>query len=208
MLDTRFYLAIITSIVLIGTSSLFELIDIGSKQGLIYAVVMVLISFFTVFMAMSDSSKPTGERFPVTLVSVYDADTIKLSFHGRVESYRIQFIDAPELDQKFGEESAAMLTILLRNKYLEYSLPESGNDKTYNRTLCTLYANGNNVGLELVRRGYAWIDIRYETPDEYILAFHHALSNKKGMFAKGYPVHPELYRKRKKKSIDIKSVIK
>lgn len=207
MLDTRFYLSIGVASILIVIAYLFQLVNIDSKQGLAYCVILVLICFVVVFTAMSDRSNPTGDRFPVSLVSVYDADTIKLSFHGRVESYRIQFIDAPELDQNFGEESASMLTILLRNKYLEYSLPEKGNDKTYNRTLCTLYANGKNVGLELVRRGYAWVDIRYETPEEYILAFHEALVNKRGMFAKGYPVHPELYRKRKK-NLDIKTVMK
>ena len=180
-------------------------IDFNSADNTFIIAIIPFMAFgFSMLIIGVDSPYSHEKRFPASLESIHDGDTVKLNFNGRIESYRIQYIDTPELDQSGGEASSAMMAVLLKLKYLEYSLPEKGNTKTYDRTICKLYANGNDVGLELIRRGYAWVDTRYPTPHEYIEAFSFAVKHKKGLFKKGFPLHPELHRERKKRMKTLK----
>ena len=176
-------------------------IDFDSTSSTAILAGLPIVVFVATMMVMGvDNPYSYEKRYAAKLQSIHDGDTVKLDFHGRVEAYRIQYIDTPELDQEDGEACAAMLGALLRFKYLEFSLPSTGSTMTYDRTVCVLYGNGKNIGLEMVKRGYAWVDVRYETPPEYITAFADAVRNRKGIFKDGYPVHPELHRDRKKKA--------
>lgn len=170
----------------------------STESTVLIAVVPPLV-FFAILLLFGEVKNPYSHerRYSAKLHSIHDGDTIKLDFHGRVESYRLQYIDTPELGQDGGEAAAAMLGVLLRFKYIEFSIP-ANSSKTYDRNLCQLYANGKDVGLLLLQKGYAWIDTRYYVPPIYIRAFLDAQENKRGLFQDGFPVHPQLYRERKK----------
>lgn len=154
------------------------------------------VIMYNILVIFDDEPELDPEKvFTATLVSVHDGDSVKLKYYEKIESYRVLFIDAPEIGQDYAEESASMLVALLSQGYIEYEEPTNS---SYGRNVCKIYVNGVDVGLAMLRRGYAWIDTRYPVPPEYIRAFADAVDGKKGIFAKSNPVHPALYRAKKK----------
>ena len=157
-------------------------------------IIIIPLTFYLTLKIFEQQIDLDGEKvFPAELVSINDADTVKLNFHGRIESYRILFIDAPEIGQPYAEEATAMLVGLLQQGLIEFSIPTSS---SYGRNVCKIYVNGSDVGLQLLKRGCAWIDTRYEIEPNYIRAFADAVEHKKGLFERKNPVHPSLYRSR------------
>lgn len=192
---------IVASIVALSSVVLLLFVaNFSSREDtLLFAIIPIILFSATMMIMGVESDYSFDKRHAAKLISIHDGDSVKLNFHGRVESYRIQYMDTPELGQEDGEAAAAMLGVLLRFKYIEFSIPTKGGSKSYNRNICKIYANGKDVGLEMIKRGYAWIDVRYPVPPEYIHAFADSVKYKRGMFANKNPVHPSLYRNKKKK---------
>lgn len=185
-----------------------------SPQNMMYLMTFIAPACFAyVFAAFSmvEADNPY-RRYPVSLHSVHDGDTLKLGLGGRVSSYRLRFIDTPELDQDGGEDAAAKLAQLVHGKYLEISFDES-NQSSYNRNVCILYANGVNVGLEMLRRGYAWIDTRYYVAPEYQDAFNEGVRERRGIFknvnesGSNMPTHPREFVNKKKDVVDLTNAL-
>ncbi|MCM3386561.1 thermonuclease family protein [Ureibacillus chungkukjangi] len=113
------------------------------------------------------------EEFP--LENVIDGDTIKIRYHGAVESVRFLLVDTPETnhpthgEQPFGQEAKAFTKELLAGYetiYLEFDV--SYRDK-YNRLLAYVYtADGKNVQEELLKNGLARVAYIYEPNTKHV----------------------------------------
>jgi micrococcal nuclease len=105
----------------------------------------------------ASQSAPAG---PVTLVSVGDGDTIRVrTGSGEVVTVRVACIDAPETAQG---EPGAVATQTLKALLAAGSLqlrPQTVD--RYGRTVAEVLAGGRNVGLEMVRRGDAFVYYQY-----------------------------------------------
>lgn len=96
----------------------------------------------------------------VRVVRVVDGDTVLVadarSLYSKV---RLHGIDAPECSMPFGPQAKQFLVQLTQGKIVQ--MASKGRDR-YGRTVATLAVNGQDVGLAIVRSGFAWRDGRYD----------------------------------------------
>lgn len=94
------------------------------------------------------------------MVRVVDGDTVLVadarSLYSKV---RLHGIDAPECSMPFGPQAKQFLVQLTQGKIVQ--MASKGRDR-YGRTVATLAVNGQDVGLAIVRSGFAWRDGRYD----------------------------------------------
>lgn len=107
----------------------------------------------------------SGQEPPATVkghvVSVADGDTVTLT-DGANSRYviRLQGIDAPEHKQPFGSESKDVLKSLVDDK--DDVVVTVGKKDRYGRIVGVMRIDGLDIGLEMIRRGYAWHYKAYE----------------------------------------------
>ena len=94
----------------------------------------------------------------VELVHVVDGDTVKIMKGGKRINVRLYGIDAPEKRQKYGGESTRTLTKMLLGKSLR--LEEISKDR-YGRTVGIIYADNQDVNLEMLKTGNAFFYKEY-----------------------------------------------
>jgi len=136
---------------------------------------------------------------PVTLISVGDGDTIRVSTAaGQKVTIRLACIDAPETAQ--GESGAAAtgyLRMLLSGGGLEIQ-PQTVD--RYGRTVGEVMAGGRNVNLEMVRAGFAYAYRDYLSGcDEsaYLNAENQAEMRRLGVWRYGGEQRPWDFRKQR-----------
>lgn len=130
------------------------------------------------------------------LIEVHDGDTVTLSYkNGKKIKVRLFGIDAPELAQLYGEASKKHLYSLLVKKNIEMKKEDKD---TYNRIVATIYVDGNNINLQMIKDGYAWHYVRYYKSNEYRKAQEQARKNKLGLWKQDNPLEPWAYRNDKK----------
>ena len=100
------------------------------------------------------SEKIQGDR--IDIVNVHDGDSIRIRIdNSKPFNVRFYGIDAPELKQKYGEESKDFLYKLLKNNKID-SLEFINIDK-YNRPIVILnLADGISIQQMLLGNGMAW----------------------------------------------------
>lgn len=111
------------------------------------------------------------------VASVYDGDTLRLAAgrSGKTVAIRIWGIDAPELKQTCargtepvacGKQARAELERIAAGKTLSCEKKS----QSYQRVVAVCFADGTDIGREMVRRGYAFAERRYArghyAPDE------------------------------------------
>jgi len=128
-------------------------------------------------------------------IEVLDGDTIAYYENDKRVRVRLYGIDAPELSQKYGEESKSKLKKLMRKKVelVVISLD------LYKRELGLLYVNKICINSSMVLEGYAWYypDTRpvcniYKKHEEY------ARNKKLGIWKDPTNIEPWIYRKEQK----------
>jgi len=96
----------------------------------------------------------------VRVVRVVDGDTVLVTDAQFVHSkVRLHGTDAPECSMPFGPQAQQFLVQLTQGKIVQ--MASKGRDR-YGRTVATLAVNGQDVGLAVVRSGFAWRDGRYD----------------------------------------------
>ena len=125
---------------------------------------------------------------------VSDGDTIwVVDEHGAKTKIRMNRIDAPEMNQPYGKESADRLAELVLGKYV--TLKPSGTDQ-YGRSLETVFIGTTNINLQLVKDGLAWRYYTCKNP-AYSAAEKDAQAAKRGLWKDANPVNPYRWRKEK-----------
>lgn len=99
----------------------------------------------------------------ITNVRVVDGDSIECRYRGKFTRVRLYGIDAPELEQAEGPESAESLLAILRRS--EPLLMEAIGPDHYERTIGLIYSirshRRNSVNLRMVREGNAYAYTRF-----------------------------------------------
>ena len=96
--------------------------------------------------------------FTGRVVKVTDGDTITVLVQQRQVKVRLESIDAPESKQTFGKRSQQSLAQLCAAKTVV--VHETGKDR-YGRTLGWVTCGGLDASSEQVRRGMAWVFVKY-----------------------------------------------
>ena len=107
------------------------------------------------------------------VVSITDGDTFKVKIKGQESIIRIACIDAPEMsDDPWGEMSKDALTGMIRPGS-KVKLLEHDTDR-YGRTVAVVFkGKGKNIGLQLVKKGYAEVyeEYAYQCDEDKLTKF-------------------------------------
>jgi len=105
---------------------------------------------------------------------------------------RLRGIDAPEKKQPFGRAAGRYLSSLVADR--EVRVAYAKRDK-YGRILGTVYLDGRDINLEMLKAGYAWHYKRFDSTPAYAQAESAARSAKRGLWQDAQPIAPWNYRK-------------
>ena len=107
------------------------------------------------------------------VLSITDGDTFKVLLRGQEEMIRIACIDTPEMSEdQWGQRAKDALTGMLRVGS-KVNLMEHDTDQ-YGRTVAEVYkGRGRNIGLALVKRGYAEVydEYAYQCDEDKLIKF-------------------------------------
>ncbi len=117
------------------------------------------------------------------VISVQDGDTLTIVDEELKEhKIRINGIDAPELDQPYGNVSKANMMELT---YGRIATLECHKADRYGRSVCTVWVEGQDVGLSQLRMGLAWHYKKYQdeqAPEQRQSYSDAEITAMKGMF--------------------------
>jgi endonuclease YncB( thermonuclease family) len=144
----------------------------------------LLVAAFAALLGFS----ATAAELEGLVTDVQDGDSITLAKLS--ESYRVRLldIDAPELKQPFGIESRASLREVCLFK--RATINTKGEDR-FGRTLARVKCAGVDANAEQVRRGMAWVFVRYAPKGSPLYEVQtEAKSARRGLWVDSKPIAP------------------
>ncbi len=102
-------------------------------------------------------------------------------------------IDAPELDQPFGEDAKDFLTNCIYKKKVKAKVYDRNDDVNF----ALVFANKTNVNELMVRSGYAWVSNELCTEsfcENWVKYEEEAREQKKGLWSKPEHLAPWIWR--------------
>lgn len=164
------------------------------KVHILEQVIKTIIASFVMCCLVACSSAEEGLYGRVVKVS--DGDTITVLDSSKTQQkIRLQGIDAPEKGQAFGKASGKFLAGLVAGR--DVKVQWSKKDR-YGRILGTVYVDGREVNLEMLRAGMAWHYKKYDSTPAYAQAETEARAAKRGLWQDKNPTEPEEFRKAKR----------
>ena len=140
----------------------------------------------------------SAERYG-TVVGISDGDTLTLLDADKTQHrIRLDGIDAPERTQPHGQRARQSLAALAHGRTARADCPKVDR---YGRAVCRVVIDGVDVGLEQIRRGYAWHYVKYAHEQRaaerasYARAESEARSANAGLWSFSDPVPPWDYRR-------------
>ena len=138
-------------------------------------------------------------EFAGTIVGVADGDTVTLLDASKTQHrIRLDGIDAPERTQPHGQRARQSLAQLAHGRAAHADCPKVDR---YGRAVCRVMVDGVDVGLEQVRRGFAWHYVKYAHEQrpadrvDYARAESTARSAHSGLWSFSDPTPPWDYRR-------------
>lgn len=137
-----------------------------------------------------------GNEIKGKVIHISDGDTIHI-LTAKKEKYKIRLndIDSPESKQAFGNKSKENLKKYVYNKNV--SVLYNSKDK-YGRILGTVYLNNQDINLQQVKDGFAWVYRKYSNNQEYLKYETIARNSNFGLWADKKPIEPWNFRKMNK----------
>ena len=154
--------------------------------------ILNVLRIFTVLVISFSVSAVANELVEGRVVGVHDGDTVTFLVAGNHQiKVRLAQIDAPELDQAFGQQSKQSLSALVFNKTVK--VEKETTDK-YGRTVGTLFIGDVDANKEQIKLGMAWVYQKY-LHDQSLLSLEEAARQYKvGLWADANPMAPWDYR--------------
>ena len=164
-------------------------------KNTVLGAVAVVLSLVTACDAHSPANSSSSDLVG-RVVKVSDGDTITVLDASKTQQkIRLQGIDAPEKGQAFGKASGKFLAGLVAGR--DVKVQWSKKDR-YGRILGTVYVDGREVNLEMLRAGMAWHYKKYDSTLAYAQAETEARAAKRGLWQEKNPTEPEVFRKAKR----------
>ena len=154
--------------------------------------ILNVLRIFTVLVISFSVSAVANELVEGRVVGVHDGDTVTFLVAGNHQiKVRLAQIDAPELDQAFGQQSKQSLSALVFNKTVK--VEKETTDK-YGRTVGTLFIGDVDANKEQIKLGMAWVYQKY-LHDQSLLSLEEAARQYKvGLWVDANPMAPWDYR--------------
>lgn len=147
------------------------------------AVAVITISYFLHQPKAPPSATVKGMELVCRVQSVFDGDTLAASCPAGEVKVRVFGIDAPEMKQEpWGDRSREALRGLLP-RLGAINLRVMDQDR-YGRTVAQVVAGDQDLGLEMVRQGWAIVYQQYNDSPLYQQAQAEAKQARRGIWAK------------------------
>jgi endonuclease YncB( thermonuclease family) len=161
-------------------------------QSLLIATAIAALVPFLLGCGRNEQQLPKRENSVETKAAeVLDGDTFRTNNGKKV---RIAGIDTPEAGEKFHDEAKAYLSSLIFEKEISIKPIPAGKDR-YGRTLAEVFVDTTNVGIAMIKRGYAYLylfgDDSY-LKGKYLPFLIEAMKQKVGIWGL-QPPKPETY---------------
>jgi endonuclease YncB( thermonuclease family) len=129
-----------------------------------------------------------ADSFEGTVVRIADGDILTVHVSHEMVRIRLIDIDAPEKKQAFGTRSRQSLGEICHGKRAR--VDDRGLDR-YGRTLGQVTCAGVDANAEQVRRGMAWVYVRYAPKDSHLYGIEaDARLHRRGLWQDASPVPP------------------
>lgn len=153
---------------------------------------MTLRSVAAFLLALAAGGAFAGVELEGVVTEVQDGDSLTLANWQHTYRIRLMDIDAPEWQQARGKDSRASLFHMCA---LKRATVETAGEDRYGRTLGRVTCAGVDANAEQVRRGWAWVFVRYAPRDSRLYRIEaEARTARRGMWADPEPVPPWEYR--------------
>jgi len=163
----------------------------------IFYVLTVLLLCTNLYAENNQTSSSTQALIPCMVSSITDGDTIRVITPSQQEQkIRTYGIDCPEPGQDYGPEATERLRKLIDGQYVTLDVKDTDR---YGRTVAIIMKDSVDIGLLMVREGYAWASRKYLGPaylKKYIEAETYARNKKLGLWKNGMAIEPWVYRKK------------
>lgn len=149
---------------------------------------------FPLFVFLFFAVGSNAQLLSVKVVRVIDGDSIhvKDSFD-RYHIIRFFGIDAPELNQSFGQSAKKYLADLIYNQMINVRFLEKD---IYGRTMAYVFdSDGRNINLEMIKTGHAWVYKKYHLDPKWVKFETSAKQAKIGLWKYKSPVPPWIFRR-------------
>ena len=156
----------------------------------------IKVKVFVVFLFLSISNLSLSQIISGKVVKIIDGDTFLLKCNDGIFKIRLYGVDAPELDQYYGEESKRLIENLSYKKqvtaYVRYNDP-------YGRLVGKVILDDGSVLNEiLIANGAVWWYRHYSKNEKVFQVLEeYAHKNRIGLWEQENPVAPWVYRKNK-----------
>jgi micrococcal nuclease len=128
------------------------------------------------------------------VLSIHDGDTFTMLFSdNQKQKVRVAFIDAPEHEQEFGEQSTAYAKQLLLDKNV--CIDVKYKDRYRRAVAVVTLPNGKILNDEMLKSGMAWHFVKYSDDQRLAKLEQKARKRKQGLWATAQPVAPWEWRK-------------
>lgn len=126
------------------------------------------------------------------VIRVSDGDTILIQSGSQKIRVRMYGIDAPELKQKYGEESKKYLEKRIMDKNVDIKVI---NQDQYGRKVGKVFYKNKDINLEMLETGNAWFyEYHAKHEKDYRKAFKNAKEEKLGLWKDKNPQNPRNFR--------------
>ena len=126
------------------------------------------------------------------VIRVSDGDTILIQSGSQKIRVRMYGIDAPELKQKYGEESKKYLEKRIIDKNVDIKVI---NQDQYGRKVGKVFYKNKDINLEMLETGNAWFyEYHAKHEKDYRKAFKNAKEQKLGLWKDKNPQNPRNFR--------------
>ena len=128
------------------------------------------------------------------IISVHDGDTFTATWKGKTYHCRLNNFDAPELKQNFGIDAWHKLEELVTGSIVTI---DSVTHDRYGRVVTNVWINGLRLDSIMIREGYAWHYVAYNSETMLAQCQEDAMSEKLGLWSYGTKAAcpPWLFRK-------------
>ena len=166
------------------------------------------IVLFLAFIFLGCHQKTIDSASRVTtgkVIKIVDGDTYDILLEdNKTKRIRMDGIDAPERGMPFYKVSKDYLGLLCFGQMVR--LEQTDTDQ-YGRTVAKTYQqNGDELGLLMIKAGYAWHFKKYSSDGKLAKAESDARKKKAGLWNDESPVAPWEWRSRRKKGIQHSAV--
>ena len=162
-----------------------------------------MLKFFLSLLILAVTlSGAFAEEFKARVIKVTDGDTLRIDIIGGKKNQRLRFqaIDAPEINQAYGKQSAKFLADLVKNKVVTIKVDPKRKYDHYDRMLGKVFVDNKDVELIMIAEGMAWHYKYHNKEKHYADAELAARAAKKGLWKDPNPIQPYEFRKQQKKS--------